>query len=200
MQELLPRMTGRDLPTDVDTRTDDNRKIVITEPEKPRINLPNRVKLKDRITLTPDSERKVHLETVHTHPYDLSYACLLIPRFSSHYLIGDVAESLHHWMQQICVSFAWRLDNLSIRPDYMQWILSVPPATPPSRCIRTVRDHTSKQIFDDFPQFKAENLSKDFWAPGYFVLLGNQPHPQEMINEYILLTRQQQGIQPRRSD
>lgn len=200
MQESLPRMTDRETSTVVETRTQDRKKIVITDREKPQITLPERIKLKDRVTFTSDADHKVHLEPIPTHPYDLSYACLMIPRFSSHYLIGDVAECLHIWMQQICVSFAWRLDNLTIRPDYIQWILSVPPATPPSRCIRTVREHTSRQIFDDFPQFKNENLSKDFWAPGYFVLLGNQPHPLEMINEYIALTRQNQGISPRRSE
>jgi REP element-mobilizing transposase RayT len=81
----------------------------------------------------------------------------------------------------------------------MQWVLYVPAATPPSRCIHTVREHTSRQIFEDFPLIRQENLSKDFWAPGYLVIMGPAPHPPEMINQYIRLTRQQQGIQ-RRSD
>ncbi len=139
----------------------------------------------------------VVLEPVARKPYDLSYACLLIPRFSAHYLIGDIAESLREWMHQICISFAWRLDDLRIRPEYMQWVLYVPPATPPTRCIRTVREHTSRQIFEDFPHIRRENLSKDFWAPGYLVLVGPMPHPSDMINEFISLTRQQQGTQPR---
>lgn len=200
MQEPLPRMTDRETSTVVETRNNDKGKIVVNAREKPLTSLANRVKLKDRLARQSESDRKVHLEPINKRPYDLSYACLLIPRFSSHYLIGDVAESLHLWMQQISVSFGWRLDLLTIRPEYMQWIISVPPATPPSRCIHAVRDHTSQRIFEDFPQFKHENISKDFWAPGYFVLLGNQPHPPEMINEYIFLTRQQQGIQPRRGD
>lgn len=130
-------------------------------------------------------------------PYDLSYAFLLIPRFSAHYLIGDIAEDLHEWMRQICVSFDWRLESILVRPEYMQWVIYVPANTPPSRCIRTIREQTSRQIFEDFPHIKQENLSKDFWAPGYSVLLGPTAHPPEMINEYIRLTRQQQGIQPR---
>lgn len=139
----------------------------------------------------------VVLEPISRQPYDLSYACLLIPRFGSHYLIGDIAEDLHEWMRQICISFDWRLDSILVRPEYMQWVLYVPAATPPSRCIRTVREQTSKLIFDDFPHIKRENISKDFWAPGYLVLMGPTPHPPEMINEFIRLTRQQQGIQPR---
>lgn len=149
----------------------------------------------ETIQRTPPSG--VVLEPVARKPYDLSYACLLIPRFSAHYLIGDIAESLREWMHQICVSFAWRLEDLRIRPEYMQWVIYVPAATMPSRCIRTVREHTSRLIFEDFPHIRRENLSKDFWAPGYLVLVGPMPHPPEMINEFISLTRQQQGIQPR---
>src|SRR5512142_3323014 len=133
-------------------------------------------------------------------PYDLSYACLLIPRFNSHYLIGDIAESLRDWMHRICISFTWRLEDIWVRPEYMQWVLYVPAATPPSRCIRTVREHTSRLIFEDFPHIRRENLSKDLWAPGYLVLIGPTPLPPEMIYEFISLTRQQQGIQPRSRD
>src|SRR5512142_2835892 len=51
---------------------------------------------------------RVVLAPVVRLPYDISYACLLIPKFSAHYLIGDIAESLREWMQQICLSFEWR--------------------------------------------------------------------------------------------
>ncbi len=149
----------------------------------------------DKTLRTPPSG--VVLEPVARKPYDLSYACLLIPRFSAHYLIGDIADSLREWMHQICVSFAWRLEDLRIRPEYMQWVIYVPAATMPSRCIRTIREQTSRLIFEDFPHIRRENLSKDFWAPGYLVLVGPMPHPPEMITEFITLTRQQQGTQPR---
>ncbi len=139
----------------------------------------------------------VILEPVSRQPYDLSYACLLIPRFSSHFLIGDIAEDLHEWMRQICISFDWRLDSILVRPEYMQWVIYVPPTTPPSRCIRTVREQTSKFIFEDFPHIRRENISHDFWAPGYLVTVGPTLLPSEKINEFISLTRQQQGIQPR---
>src|SRR5512143_1217843 len=147
---------------------------------------------------TTYSDSDVVLEPISPRqPYDLSYAFLLIPRFSAHYLIGDIAEDLHQWMRQLCISFDWRLDSILVRPEYMQWVVYVPANTPPSRCIRTIREQTSRLIFEDFPHIKRENLSMDFWATGYSVLLGPTPHPPEMINEYIRLTRQQQGIQPR---
>ncbi len=140
-----------------------------------------------------ESDSHVVFEQVSTNLYEISYACLLIPRFGVHYLIGDLADQLHQWMPQICISFGWRLDFLSVNPEYLQWILYVHPTTPPAHFMRIFRQHTSKLIFENFPRIKRDNLSKDFWAPGYLVIIGARPHPDEMINEYVRLTRQQQG-------
>lgn len=191
LQELLTRpATTEPRPTPRRRRSDQE------VPAEPRLPTPAHVVGSDYGVASSG----VVFEQVSRKPYDLSYACLLIPRFSSHYLIGDIAEALREWMQRVCISFAWRLEDITIRPEYMQWVIYVPAATPPSRCIRTVREHTSRQIFEDFPHIKRENLSNDFWAPGYLVLVGPTPHPTDMINEYIRLTRQQQGIQPRLSE
>lgn len=128
--------------------------------------------------------------------YDLSYTCLLIPRFSSHYLMGDLGDRLPVWMKQICISFGWRLEYLSIRPDYFHWILQVPPATSTAYFMRIIRQQTSLQIFEEFPRIKKENMSNDFWAQGYLIYFGSHPHPTEMIRQFIRQTRQQQGSPP----
>jgi len=141
-----------------------------------------------------ESDSHVVFEQVSTSLYEISYACLLIPRFGVHYLIGDLADQLHQWMPQICISFGWRLDFLSVNPEYLQWVLYVHPTTPPAHFMRVFRQHTSKLIFENFPRIKRDNLSRDFWAPGYLVIIGARPHPPEMINEYVRLTRQQQGF------
>jgi hypothetical protein len=40
----------------------------------------------------------------------------------------------------------------------------------------------------------SKNGDEDFWAPGYLLFWGSQPHPAEVIQQYIHLTRQQQGF------
>ncbi len=140
-----------------------------------------------------EQKTEVTFESVSTNPYEISYACLLIPRFSTHYLIGDLADILHNWMGQVCVSFDWRLDFISVQPDYLQWIIRVPPAISPARIISIVRHHTSKEIFENFPRFKKENRSTDFWAHGYLVIVSTSPHPSKMVKDFIRLTREQQG-------
>jgi REP element-mobilizing transposase RayT len=126
---------------------------------------------------------------------ELSFSCVLIPRFSDHYLVGDVVDWLAKWMKQVCISYGWRLDALAIRPGYMQWVMYVPMNSNPAQFMRIIRRYTSEQIFEDFPRFKQKNISEEFWAPGNIVLPGNQFQTLEQVNEFILQIRRHQGMQ-----
>jgi REP element-mobilizing transposase RayT len=162
-------------------------------------------------TLGPASVPESQPEVGHVHPdsvvgehiqagrgaqpsSQLSFVCLLIPRFSDHHLIGDITEDVVEWMKQVCISYGWRLDAISVRPGYLQWVMSVPLNTNPAQCMRLIRQHTSQKIFDDFPRYKRQNMSGQFWAPGNFVVAGDQLQTLETINQFILQTRRHQGL------
>lgn len=137
---------------------------------------------------------RVMLEPITAGLYNLTYACLLVPRFTSHYLTGDISDRLSEWLPQICVAFGWRLEYLAVRPEYLQWVLNVPPATSPGYLMRIMRQQTSEKIFDEFPRMSKENPSGDFWAPGYLIMGGTQPHPPALVKDYIKQTRNRQGL------
>lgn len=141
---------------------------------------------------------RVMLEPISPGLYNLTYACLLVPRFSNHYLTGDMSDRLSEWLPQICIAFGWRLEYLAVRPEYVQWVLNVPPATSPGYLMRIIRQQTSEKIFTEFSKLKKENPSGDFWAPGYLIMGGTQPHPPQLVKDYIKQTRTRQGYsQPR---
>jgi REP element-mobilizing transposase RayT len=141
---------------------------------------------------------RLMLEPIAPGLYNLTYACLLVPRFSSHYLTGDISDSISEWLPQICIAFGWRLEYLAVRPEYVQWVVNVPPATSPGYLMRIMRQQTSEKVFTEFPRLKKENPSGDFWAPGYLIMGGTQPHPPQLVKDYIKQTRTRQGYsQPR---
>ena len=142
---------------------------------------------------------RVMLEPISPGLYNLTYACLLVPRFSSHYLTGDMSDRLSEWLPQICIAFGWRLEYLAVRPEYVQWVVNVPPATSPGYLMRIMRQQTSEKVFIEFPRMKKENPSGDFWAPGYLIMGGAQPHPPQLVKDYIKQTRTRQGYsEPRK--
>ena len=141
---------------------------------------------------------RMMLEPIAPGLYNLTYACLLVPRFSSHYLTGDISDRISEWLPQICIAFGWRLEYLAVRPEYVQWVVNVPPATSPGYLMRIMRQQISEKIFIEFPRMKKENPSGDFWAPGYLIMGGTQPHPPQLVKDYIKQTRTRQGYsQPR---
>lgn len=142
---------------------------------------------------------RVMMEPISPGLYNLTYACLLVPRFSSHYLTGDISDRISDWLPNICIAFGWRLEYLAVRPEYVQWVLNVPPSTSPGYLMRIMRTQTSEKIFTEFSRMKKENPSGDFWAPGYLIMGGVQPHPPQLVKDYIKQTRSRQGYsQPRK--
>ncbi|MBW8011231.1 MAG: IS200/IS605 family transposase [Chloroflexi bacterium] len=139
-------------------------------------------------------ERQIALEPVSPALYNLTYSCVLIPRFPEHHLTGNLAARLSDWITQLCLAFGWRLEHLSIRPDYVQWIVNVPPTSSPGHLMRIIRQHSSRRLFVEFPSYQEDNPSGDFWAPGYFIMNGDQPTPANLIKGFIQQTRERQGI------
>ena len=134
------------------------------------------------------------LEPVSSAVYSLPYACVLIPRIPEHHLTGDLTTHLSEWVTQLCLAFGWRLEQLSIRPDYIQWIVNVPPSTSPGYLMRIIRQHSSRRLFIEFPRLVEDNPSGDFWAPGYLIMSGTQDPPKQLVKDFIKDTRKRQGI------
>jgi len=139
-------------------------------------------------------EDEITFEPVSSSVYNLTYACVLVPRFPNHHLTGDIANRLSDWITHLSVAFGWRLEHLSIRPDYLQWMVNVPPNTSPGYLMRTVRQHTSRRMFIEFPTMENDNPSGDFWAPGYLILGSTQPPPAHLVLDFIRNIRRRQGI------
>ncbi len=160
-------------------------------PEKTTASLPVFQVTEEEVA---DKNRDVSFENMPSDTFELSYACMLIPRFPAHQLVGDLTEYLPQWLLQICVSGGWRLEYHNIRPQYLSWILSVPASVSPNRFMEIIREQTSEFVLSNFGSIQRENLSSDFWAPGYLVVSGSKPIPDEMMEQYIDLTRRHQGL------
>ena len=188
-------MNSTDPKSDVETeQLQRQQKEVQTTPQISGPAVPPDMKRGEQVSPFAGDAESVHPESVVQNFTELSYVCLLIPRFSDHYLIGDITEELVEWMKQICISYGWRLDAIAVRPGYVQWVMNVPLNANPAQFMRIIRQQTSQKIFDDFPRFKQKNISGQFWAPGNFVVAGTELQTPETINSFILQTRRHQGI------
>ena len=200
LKELLVSQQPADLDQTISSRTGAPEELDVTMPSKSRPRPVTPVRQlgewdETRPHSMDEADERIVLEPVSPGVYNLTYACLLVPRFSSHYLTGDVADRLSEWLPNICVAFGWRLEYLAIRPEYLQWVANVPPATSPGYLMRVIRQQTSEKVFANLTRFKKENPSGDFWAPGYLIMGGTKPHPSQLVKDYIRQIRQRQGLE-----
>ncbi len=143
-----------------------------------------------------EKEPIINIQSVSDGLYHLTYSCLLIPRFSSHRLTVDQAKLVANCMNEIYISFGWRLESLETKPDYLRWAGCIPPTIALTTHIDLIRKETSKQIFDDFPPYRQLNLSGDFWAPGYLIMSGKNAISDQLIIEFTNQSRQKYGMLP----
>ncbi|MBI3159100.1 MAG: transposase [Chloroflexi bacterium] len=171
----MPDYAAETIPSEAETDEDLFAATVPSRSSKPR---------GDRARLEPISPAMVNL----------TYSCVLIPRLPEHYLTGDLAGRVAEWVTQLCLAFGWRLEQLSVRPEVLQWMVNVPPQTSPGYLMRILRQHTSRRLFVEFPLFVESNPSGDFWAPGYLIMSGPQAPPPQLVKDFIKETRVRQGI------
>jgi len=93
----------------------------------------------------------------------------LKPLSKKQFLHGRIKDNLQNWIPAICDQYCWQLDWLSIRPTQMMWKLRDFPEALIHEMFRIIRERTSERLFHVFPELRGENLSGDFWSPGYFV-------------------------------
>ncbi|MFZ6031553.1 MAG: transposase [Chloroflexota bacterium] len=137
--------------------------------------------------------RPLRLEPPSPTVCSLSFACVLVPRLPTHHLVGEVADSLPELVRQACLAFGWRLEHIAVRPDYLQWLVNVPPSTSASYLMRILRHQLSERLFGKFPLLAKDNPSNDFWAPGYLIMSSHQLPPPNIVSEFVMNTRRYQG-------
>lgn len=115
----------------------------------------------------------------------LPFTCLLIPRLNPKFIPDDIIEYLAEKTPLIFLSYGWKLNDILIKKDMMQWIAAIPPIISPAFQIKTIRRETSKLIFERFPKISMDGLMKDFWVPGYLVAIGSERISEQEKEELI---------------
>lgn len=140
---------------------------------------------------TPDT---LNLPPATASWHHLSYALALLPRLPQHFITGDLSDQMAGTIQRLSLAFGWRLEHLSVRPEYLLLIATLSPEIPPETLVANLKAYTSQWIFDDFPRLGRENPSGDFWAPGYLLIAATQPPSQQVLRIFIEQTRRVQGL------
>jgi REP element-mobilizing transposase RayT len=156
--------------------------------------------------LTPDEpndhsmvEGQVDNEDQHEARYHLPFSAVLVPFLQAHRLDDTLAEKVRTWVQDICIAWGWRAEDVQTSPDYLRLTLNLSPDTAPSTAIHHLATALSKQILTTNLDFSKDLPSDQFWAKHYLLIAGEEIGI-ERIQTFVEATRQDPGTSPLGSD
>ncbi len=124
-------------------------------------------------------------EAMPPSPQTQAYAGVLVPKHPNQFLVGDLARDLSRWLPRLIHGFGWRLLHFSVQPHYLQWVVEVPPNTPPTAVVRAVRWHTSRLLYQAHPELPFAHPADDFWAPFYLLQPRQVPISSRAIAAFL---------------
>ena len=142
-----------------------------------------------------DSDGDVSLELVNSGEYGMGYTFFLVPEAPLTTLPQSLIDLLTGCLQNICQSNGWKLEFVTIDPEYLQWAVSVQPAVMTMQIVQQVRTKTSEHINSYFDGIMDKINATDFWIRGYLLLHGLHPHSSDIVERYIRLVRREEPKQ-----
>jgi hypothetical protein len=163
--------------------SEDEQKNHLPDPEKPGTNnsdIENKSPAGDlflRMNQLQSSTKNVETETV---------TVALIPRLESFILHKQIAGVLNQCMNQLSQAFGWKLDNIVIRPTYMQFTVTISTLFSPGDMVAIVRKQTNQFLLDNTQGIKPSDASEDIWAPESMMTTGLAFVPSNQWQNFIL--------------
>ncbi len=118
------------------------------------------------------------------------YHCLIIPRDPGRFLTRELAGQSAAVIRETHQTQGWELTSLSVRPQYALWTVRLPFSASPVDLVEQIKEVTSNRIKSTLPDQAGEIQASSFWAPGYWILSGQQPPSARLIQQFLKARRQ----------
>lgn len=112
------------------------------------------------------------------------YHIVWCPKYRFRVLSGVIAELVKADILLLCEWKGCEVDSLSIQPDHIHLLVSVPPKVSISELMGTLKGKLAMKLFKSYPQLKRKPYwGNHFWSRGYFV--NTVELNEEMIRRYV---------------
>ena len=116
--------------------------------------------------------------------YSCNYHVVFVPKYRYRILEGKVKEIIDKKIRQICEWYDVEIEEMSIQPDHVHMLISIPPKYSVSQIMGIVKGKSAIHIFKTKRRLKEKPYwGNHFWARGYFVTTVGID--EEVIRRYV---------------
>lgn len=128
--------------------------------------------------------------------YSCNYPVVFVPKYRYRILEGKVKDIIEKKIRQVCEWYDVEIEEMSIQPDHIHMLISIPPKYSVSQIMGIVKGKSAIHIFKTKRRLKEQPYwGNHFWARGYFVTTVGID--EEVIKRYV---KYQEKEEKRRED
>jgi putative transposase len=116
--------------------------------------------------------------------YKCDYHIVFTPKYRYRILTGELAASVEQDLRQICSWKEVEIDEMSVQPDHVHIVVSIPPRLSVSDFMGVLKGKSAIRMFKSHPNLKKKPYwGNHFWSRGYFV--NTVGINEDMIRRYV---------------
>ena len=115
--------------------------------------------------------------------YRCEYHLVFVPKYRYRVLVEGAAQQMEHDIRAIC---SWRdveVMELSVQPDHVHLVCSIPPKIAVSDFVGLLKGKLAIKMFKSYPTLRKLYWGNRFWARGYFVTTVGVD--EELVRRYV---------------
>ena len=115
--------------------------------------------------------------------YECKYHIVFCPKYRMRVLKDEIAEYTRQQIYQLCRKDRVRVLELTIQPDHVHLVLSIPPKYAVSNLMGYLKDKLALRLFSQFEYLGKRYWGRHLWTRGYCVsTIGLD---EEKIRKYV---------------
>ncbi len=116
--------------------------------------------------------------------YHIKYHFIWMPRRLPGKHIDGIIKNTRETLVQIAVQYGLEMIQMEVEEKYVYVALTAPPKYAPGEIVRWMKDITTREIFNTFPEIKDTLWTGEIWKDDYFVSSMDNFSIADVINEY----------------
>lgn len=119
------------------------------------------------------------------HVYRLEYHLVWTPKYRCKAFTEPYATTLKQILIKAAYDYDLEILEIEVPKDHVHMLVSIPPSTSVSDCIRTLKSISARELFKRHPKFEQEYFwGGKLWSPSYFAETIGRVNEQA-IKKYI---------------
>lgn len=120
-----------------------------------------------------------------TNVYDFNFHLVFVTKYRQHVFNSkEKQQSMTKTLQHICDIHNIIIQELEVMSDHIHLLISFNPKHAPSSIVKTIKGHSAREWFKQYPQTKKDLWKGHLWSPSFFMsTVGNMS--KDIVKKYI---------------